>query len=166
MSYEGRTWPKLGKSCSASGLWRSRGYRRTTVFWALLQSNSPGLTSDVSYLGLVQQAFQPAYWSSNSLVDSSGAMLTDRTGPPSSTDEFTQAEFNFALFWGIAIQAYEATLISDDTRYDRFAEGDRTALSADEQNGLNLFRSSNRGDCSNCHAGAEFSAASSPIPCV
>src|SRR5262249_39095477 len=71
----------------------------------------------------------------------------------------TQEEFNFALFWGLAIQAYESTLISDDTRFDRFADGDRTALTGQEQNGLNLFLT-NRGDCSTCHAGTEFSAAS------
>jgi hypothetical protein len=33
---------------------------------------------------------------------------------------FTQAEFNFALFFALAIQAYESTLISEASRFDSF----------------------------------------------
>ena len=29
-------------------------------------------------------------------------------------------EYNFSLFFGLAVQAYEATLVSDDTPFDRF----------------------------------------------
>ena len=34
-------------------------------------------------------------------------------------------EYNFALFFGLAVQLYEMTLISDDAPIDRFFEGDR-----------------------------------------
>ena len=33
---------------------------------------------------------------------------------------YTQIEANFTLFFGLAVQLYEATLVSDDTPFDRF----------------------------------------------
>jgi hypothetical protein len=116
-----------------------------------------GLLPQITYLGLIQSAFQPEYWNSNQLVDAAGNVLAGRTAPAASTSEFTQAEFNFALFWGLAIQAYETTLVSDNSRFDQFSEGNTQALTDVEQRGLNLFR---RNDCDDCHTGAEFTAAS------
>ena len=40
-----------------------------------------------------------------------------------------RSEANFALFFGLAIQAYETTLVSDNTRLDQFLEGNQQALS-------------------------------------
>ena len=40
-------------------------------------------------------------------------------------------EANFALFWGLAIQFYEATLVSDQTPFDRYQAGNQNALSPD-----------------------------------
>ena len=53
---------------------------------------------------------------------------------------------------------FERTLISSNSRYDRFRRGDRTALSADEQQGLVLFTTHPNGrlrggNCSDCHSG-------------
>jgi len=61
------------------------------------------------------------------------------------------------MFWGVAIQAYEATLVSDSSRFDQFMEGNSTALTALEQRGLDRF--TGKGCCSNCHNGAEFTDA-------
>src|SRR5207237_1247353 len=66
---------------------------------------------------------------------------------------FTQMEANFSLFWGLAIQLFESTLVANDSRVDRFLEGDTTALSGLEQQGMDLFTSTGR--CINCHGGAE-----------
>jgi len=104
-----------------------------------------------SYLTLVQNAFVPAYWSSEQLVDA--------TGSPAAIAEFTVVQYNFSLFWGLSIQAYEATLIADDSRVDQFFDGNTAALTADEQTGLRLFRG-RQTDCTNCHAGAELTLAS------
>jgi cytochrome c peroxidase len=49
-----------------------------------------------------------------------------------------------------AIAAFERTLVSQDSRYDRYARGDRGALSAAERRGLNLFRSLET-RCFECH---------------
>jgi parallel beta-helix repeat protein len=49
-----------------------------------------------------------------------------------------------------AIAAFERTLVSQDSRYDRYARGDRGALSAAERRGLNVFRSL-KTRCFECH---------------
>jgi hypothetical protein len=61
---------------------------------------------------------------------------------------FTEMELNFSMFWGIAIMLYEATLISDDSPFDR------NQMSADAQQGLELFNTGGAaggGGCRFCH---------------
>jgi cytochrome c peroxidase len=111
------------------------------VLGAFANPGGRGLAPQYTYLTLVQAAFQPAYWSS-----------------PQPAGDFTQAESNFAFFFGLAIQAYESTLVSADTPFDRFEEGSTDALTPAAQAGLQLFRG--RGNCSRCHAGAETTSAS------
>jgi cytochrome c peroxidase len=104
-----------------------------------------------SYETMIKAAFWPEYW-----------QVPDATFQASSGLSYRQVEANFSLFWGLAIQMYEATLISDDSRFDRFAAGDRTQLTSQEQLGLALF-TSERTKCVNCHKGAEFTGASSRL---
>jgi len=35
-------------------------------------------------------------------------------------------EYNFSLFWGVAIQMYESTLVADQTPFDKYMEGQQT----------------------------------------
>lgn len=56
-----------------------------------------------------------------------------------------------------AISAYERTLICDTTAFDRYAEGDKGALTAKQKRGLELF-SGNAG-CQTCHSPPHFSSA-------
>ncbi|WP_323991196.1 cytochrome-c peroxidase [Nguyenibacter sp. L1] len=49
-----------------------------------------------------------------------------------------------------AIAEYEKTLITPDSRFDRYLKGDEQALSAQEKNGYALFKSIG---CSGCHSG-------------
>jgi cytochrome c peroxidase len=53
-----------------------------------------------------------------------------------------------------ALAAYERTLVSPPTRFDRWAAGDAATLSAFEVNGFRLF--TGKGRCSNCHSGFAF----------
>ena len=140
MSYAGRTWPQLGKKMlSLRALALQVVSPDDSVLGRMARIGDRGLRQ--SYSELVRSAFQPAYWSATELVDG----------------EFTQAEQNFPLFWGLALQAYQSTLISNDSPFDRFQEGDAGALTAQEQEGMRLFQ--NQGRCTTCHGGAEFSAA-------
>jgi cytochrome c peroxidase len=80
-------------------------------------------------------------------------------------------ESNFALFFGLAVQAYEMTLVSDQTRYDAFMSGDNNALTQDEMKGLltfintesarlgwnPIFNGIEAGSCQLCHSGLTLS---------
>ena len=49
-------------------------------------------------------------------------------------------EYNFSLFFGLAVQAYEATLVSDETPFDRFLkEPDDAPLSPAAERGRKIF---------------------------
>lgn len=73
---------------------------------------------------------------------------------------FTLSEANFSLFFGLALQAYQQTLISDNTWFDQwmrnatFNEG----FGKEEVKGLDVFV--NKGRCINCHGGPELTNAS------
>ena len=54
-----------------------------------------------------------------------------------------------------ALASYVRTIRSGNSRYDRFASGNFTALSALEQEGLRVFRG--KGNCAACHVGPNFS---------
>jgi cytochrome c peroxidase len=107
-----------------------------------------GYGLNTTYEALIKKAFQPEFW-----------QVPDAVFKTSSGTNYRQIEANFSLFWGLAIQLYEATLISSDSRFDRYAAGDRTQLTAQEQLGLSIF-TSDKGKCVNCHKGAEFTGAS------
>jgi hypothetical protein len=84
---------------------------------------------------------------------------------------FTQMELNFSLFFGLAIQLYESTLVSGQTPYDRWAAGDNSALTPVQKLGLKVFygfgvNATPRitdGLCAACHIGPEFTGASSRL---
>lgn len=54
-----------------------------------------------------------------------------------------------------ALAAYERTLVCRDTAYDRYAAGDKAALSDEEKAGLGVFMG--KGACTSCHAPPHFS---------
>ena len=66
-------------------------------------------------------------------------------------------EYNFPLFFGLAVQMYESTLIANDTPLDRFLEGNTTALTEQQQRGKQLFEG--KAQCTICHNGAELTNA-------
>jgi len=53
----------------------------------------------------------------------------------SDTNQFTQMEANFSLFFGLSVQAYEELLIPDDTPFDKFMDANPTAADAVSQPG-------------------------------
>jgi hypothetical protein len=65
-------------------------------------------------------------------------------------------DYNFSLFFGLAIQLYESTLISNDSPFDQFMEGNSNALTVQQQQGMALFNQA----CVFCHGGAETTNAS------
>ena len=155
MTWSGRRFPDLGKKLLAlRPLALQQVHPQDGVLGALRDPSGHGLR--VGYVWLIREAFQDEWWRSTAILDRDGRQLGN--GIPTRLDQFTLMEANFSLFWGLAIQMYEATLVSDDTAFDRFARGDLAALSANQQLGLALFLGGKTG-CTNCHGGAEFSNA-------
>src|SRR3954465_6855764 len=169
MQYSNRTFPDIGKkllglrplgkqlvhgSDSALGT-----HSRRTKRWV-----RPGL--DQTYAEMIKAAFPPQYWNVKDQIlayDSTGPHVVARKGRLAA-NQYKQIEANFSLFFGLAVQMYESTLISDDSPFDRFQAGDKTAMSASAQEGLNLFMTPADegfagGSCFNCHLGPEFTKA-------
>jgi len=157
MSYSPRSWPSVGKKLlPLRPLANQKIAVDDSVLGRYADPNGRGFPRGTTYLTLVRTAFAPAYWESSQLVDASGSPVPAGSAL-SDADRYTQAEFNFSMFFGIAVQAYEATLVSNDSPVDRLAEGQSTALSNSAIAGLLLFIG--RTGCNTCHAGAETSIA-------
>jgi cytochrome c peroxidase len=134
-----------------------------SVLGSLSNFPNPGLTT--TYSALIQAAFAGKYWN--------GANV----------GSLTHMEANFTLFWGLAVQRYEQTLVSDRTPFDRFMEGSNAALTEDQLQGLLVFLNQGPernppevdsaiaaaeaalgvpigvGNCVACHSGPEFTSA-------
>ncbi len=169
MSADGRTWTDVGievlsTDVATSQLRSERIAARTRQILAsqplALQEVSPtdsvlGKLADqkngtglkvTSYAQMISDSFQPEWWKSNDEI-----ILDDNTS-------HTQMEMNFSLFFGLAVQLYEATLVSDNTRVDQYLEGDKSALTEQEIVGFHLADAEAR--CLNCHGGSELTFAS------
>ncbi len=154
MSATGRPFVKMGKKMlMLTPLALQQVAPDDSVLGTLSAAPANGLNT--SYISMIQAAFQPKWWSSNVVVDANSNILFN--GTPQNTDQYSQMEYNFSMFWGVAIQMYESTLVSDSSRFDQFMEGNRSALTSLEQLGLNRFEG--KGGCINCHNGAEFTDA-------
>ncbi|MDP6436957.1 MAG: cytochrome c peroxidase [Gammaproteobacteria bacterium] len=115
---------------------------------------------NVSYQALIEAAISDRFWDYPGLVDG----------------EHTLTEANFAMIWGLAIQSYVRTLVSDDAPYDQWAEapGGRSPvvtntkgiLTESQMRGMDLFFSNTigeRGNCVTCHQGPLFTTATFPF---
>ncbi len=54
-----------------------------------------------------------------------------------------------------AIATFERTIVSGNSPYDRYLAGDKTALTKQQQDGLDFFNK--KGECAECHRGPNFS---------
>ena len=148
MSAHARPFPAIGrKLLQRRPLNGQLVHKEDSVLGVYSLSPVAGLTVD-TYAELIRRAFQPKWWQSTSTVPD------DPTNPPGLTS-LTQMEANFSLFFALSIQMYESTLVSDDSPFDRFAEGQSSALTTQQKRGLDIFFG--RGKCINCHGGAELS---------
>ncbi len=154
MGCRNRPFPMIGRK-----LLLRRPLEKQKVHWndsvlGRLSSSKPGVLAaglNTTYKSLIQQAFNNKYWSYT---------LRGAFGGPQGGLAYEQMEANFGMFFGLAIQLYESTLISDQSRFDvsaRDADHQPIDLSAAERRGLDQFR--NNG-CTSCHVGPNFSSAS------
>lgn len=185
-SASGRTFPDIGeKFGSRKKVPRETGKKlraltplgkqlvasTDSVLGGLSNGSQPGLKT--TYTAMIKQAFKPAWWKSSRLinvapdgtrtfVNKSASQKADPDGivdPAQLTNtQFTLIDYNFSLFMGLAIQMYEATLVSDNAPFDQYMEGNTNALTARQKQGKELFEG--KAKCINCHGGAEFTNAS------
>lgn len=160
MSFDGRNWPKIGKKLLQAGVtplanqlvavddsvlgpFSNQGGAIAVALGRPTVVGKPGLA--FTYPELIQLAFARQYWQNTRrhLNGAAGAdpfdgyVLTLATGPAAAADtnQFTQTEANFSLFFGLAVQMYEQLLIPDDTPFDRFMDANPLAANGIGQPG-------------------------------
>ncbi|MFM7260644.1 MAG: cytochrome c peroxidase [bacterium] len=152
MAAHGRGWVDVARKLLDARPLATQDVSTTDgVLGALVHASGRGLTP--TYRQLIEQAFAPRWRSALPTAD----------GTP-------QIEANMALFFGLAVQAYSSTLVSDDSRYDRWMDaggplaGTQGHFNDLERRGLELFFNSNptrpRTNCLDCHKTPLFSVAS------
>lgn len=55
-----------------------------------------------------------------------------------------------------AIASFERTVVSNDSPFDKWVRGDKSAMTASQVNGFKVFVDPKRGNCSVCHSGPNF----------
>jgi cytochrome c peroxidase len=144
MSSDGRTLSDIGtKLLSLRPLRTQIVSPKDSVLGSDVDPTGRGIRT--SYADLIKQAFQPDWWNSDAAV----------AGPKG--QDYSLMAYNFSLFWGLAIQAYEATLVSDQTPADRFFRGETNAISDAAKRGLTVFETT--GKCTECHNGPALTEA-------
>ena len=144
--------PKLaftdGKK-TAEGIGGRRGTRNTpTILNAMFNSS---FFWDGRAESLEEQAKQPLINQDEMGNPSHDAVVKRVSGIPEYAQQFQRVfgeQVDIELI-AKAIAAYERTLVSADSPYDRFVEGDRNAMTQSAQRGFALFRTKAR--CSVCH---------------
>lgn len=146
MTARGKAFPHIGRLLARHyALSLQEVHPEDGVLAPFRHPSRPGLA--ITYAALIQSAFQPRYWSARELIATPDG-------------DFSQLELNFSLFFGLAIQCYESTLVTPRSRFDDFVAGDDAALTADEKFGFEVFVTAGR--CTICHTGPLFSNAVVP----
>ncbi len=106
----------------------------------------------LTYEEMIEAAFRPVWWDGDDPAPGVSMM-----------------EANMALYFGLALQMYQSTLVSDDTRYDQWIEQDgpmggaRHLMSDQELRGMRLFFNLDPAlpgtNCSACHLSPLFTVA-------
>src|SRR5438445_5154417 len=159
MSFAGRTFVLLGRKMVAA---RALGLQHVAPDDSALGSVSaaPGTGLKSKYDVMIRAAIQSEWWDSSSVIqiNPDGSLTILPAGAAAAQNRFSMMEVNVSLIWGLSVQEYMASLVSDNSRVDQFLEGNRSALTAQEQRGMGIF--TGKGQCSKCHGGAETTAAS------
>lgn len=131
MSADGRDFRQVGKKLlNRKPLAKQMVDPTDSVLGAMSNAPSPGINT--TYAALIQKAFNPEWWQFALDIcvaaDGSNSTVNPAQGEacPANTNEYSLMEYNFSLFWGVAIQMYESTLVADQTPFDKFMEQQQT----------------------------------------
>lgn len=116
MACRQRAWPQIGrKLLLRQPLQSQKVHYQDSVFAPLglvkstASSQLPGLKT--TYKALITQAFNPKYWSYSGSSSKFPAQ-------PAGQTPYNQMEVNFSMFFGLALQMYQSTLVSDQAPID------------------------------------------------
>ena len=120
---------------------------------------NPAKGLDTTYDAMIKAAIQDKWWSgTNRFNVAAGGRVV-----PAAAGQFSHMEGNFSLIFGLAVMMYESTLVSDQTPYDNYLNGNTTALSASAVRGIAVLETQG---CVNCHTGATLTNAATPIALI
>jgi cytochrome c peroxidase len=132
MSADDRNFHQVGKKMLARKPLSKQLVDPTDSVLGLL-SNTPDKGLNTTYAALIQKAFQTDWWRFPlHLCLAADGSIQSKVDPaqfefcPANTTDYSQMEYNFSLFWGVAIQMYESTLIADQTPLDKYLEQQKT----------------------------------------
>lgn len=154
MSCKQRAFPDIARKLLARRPLETQAvHPDDSVLAELRDSSGQGLNT--SYENLVKTAFAPRYWSG------SGDFGSPNTANAAA---YKHIEANFSLFFGLALQLYQQTLISDQTPFDTPRLADSypqipEGLNKSQERGLRVFLDAH---CATCHKGPTLSAAAHP----
>lgn len=161
MSAVGRRFADVGRRLLlARPLAGQKVDRKDSVLGPLVAQTGVGLNG--TYRAMVEAAFDPGWHTDTALArvtfGPNGRTLV-KPGEAAFATAYTVPEANFALFFGLALQLYQATLVSVDTPFDKHLQGLPKQLDTSALRGMALFYGT-KAKCSNCHGGPEFTNAS------
>jgi cytochrome c peroxidase len=153
MSCNGRTWPEVGRRLSgATPLARQSVLSTDSALGTFAAPGGQGLTG--TYAQMIQAAFQDDLHTSATPVTINGR-------------PYSQLQANFSLFFGLALQLYQSTLVSDQAPIDNYfapypstAVANANALDPAAVVGMNVFNG--KGRCVTCHHGPQLTNAATP----
>jgi cytochrome c peroxidase len=112
MGCQSRNWPDIGrKLLSRQPLQYQQVHNQDSVLGSYSRSSASQLQNglNTTYRTLVTKAFNPIYWSYAGI---------GQFGAPAAGAPYNQMEANFSMFFGLAVQLYESTLVSDQSPFD------------------------------------------------
>lgn len=158
MSFAGRNWSKIGKKLLQERTVGGVTFSTTPLANQLvdptdsvlgpfsnqlIQAGRPGLS--ITYNELIRLAYDRSFWQNTSQhlngsasgdpVDGYELALANGAANSADTNQFTQMEANFSLFFGLGVQMYEELLIPDDTAFDKFMDANPKAANGVGQPG-------------------------------
>lgn len=136
-----RAHRELGKKLTLPGTVPLRGQLVAvddSMLGTLRAADGRGLNT--SYNTMIQTIFHPRFWDAPALCLGSDGAATDNApvNGVCPAGEYTLAQYNFSLFFGLAVQAYEATLVTGQTIVDLIAGGIATGTVTNGRNVVNV----------------------------
>lgn len=136
----------------SSGVNNSLGNRNAMPLFNLAWNFDDRFAWDGKELGLERQVFEPVR-NPNEMNSNWSSVIQKLNNHPEYPELFKKAFGNSpidSVLVAKAIAQFERTLISGNSKFDRYLKNEIT-LTPEEENGFNVFMDENKGDCFHCH---------------